>query len=378
MTDRARQAMHPDNPGAPEAEPSALHDDDDARWAAVLARDARAEGRFWLGVLTTGVYCRPGCKARTPNRRNVRFFASRQAAELAGLRPCKRCRPDLPPQAERDAALVALLCRSIDRAETPPSLDQLARQAGLSASSVARVFKAVLGVTPYRYIEETRARRVADALAGGARVVDAVYEGGYSAPSRFYEAGAPRLGMTPAAARRGGHGETIRFGQGTTPFGQVVVAATEKGVCALEFAPAGVDAADMLRHRFAHARLEPAEPGSDFLAWIEAALEVVREPGAARHVPLDLRGTAFQARVWDALLAIEAGQTASYAEIAARIGAPKAHRAVAQACATNKVPVLTPCHRVTGSHGRLGGYAYGAALKRKLLAAEGVDTSKLA
>ena len=300
----------------------------DPRWAAVQARDAAADGHFVYSVKTTGVYCRPSCGARPARPENVAFHATPAEAEGAGFRPCRRCRPEAPPLAQRQAALVAELCRAIASADGPPSLEALAERAGLSVSHLHRTFKAVTGLTPRAWAAAHRAQRLRTALdAPGARVTDAIYDAGYGAASRFYEEADEVLGMTPTAWRAGGADTDIRFAIGQCSLGAILVA---------------------------------------------QVVGLVEAPGQGADLPLDVRGTAFQQRVWQALRAIPPGTTASYAEIAERIGAPAATRAVAQACGANPLAVAIPCHRVVRRDGDLSGYAWGVARKRELLRREKV------
>ncbi len=350
------------------AEPAPAYATDEARWEAVRRRDPAADGAFFYAVATTGVYCRPSCAARRARRDNVSFYASAAAAERAGFRACKRCRADGPSRAERRAAAVAAACRLIEEAEEMPGLDALARAAGMSRYHFHRLFKAATGVTPRAYADAHRARRVREELWRSGTVAEAIYGAGFNSSGRFYAAAADLLGMTPTAFRAGGAGETIRFAVGHCSLGAILVAATGRGVCAIQL---GDDAADLeraLRERFHRARLVAGDAAfKDLVARVVAFVEA---PGQGLDLPLDIRGTAFQRRVWQALRAIPAGATASYAEIAARIGRPKAVRAVAQACAANELAVAVPCHRVVRADGGLSGYRWGTARKRALLARE--------
>ena len=341
---------------------------DDARWTAVRARDARADGTFYFSVKTTGVYCRPSCAARPAKRENVAFHATPAAAERAGFRACKRCKPDQPPLAERRAAQVAALCRLIETREEIPSLEELASHAGMSAFHVHRVFKAVTGVTPKAYAAAHRAGRVRGELRTRASVTEAIYGAGYSSSARFYETSNARLGMTPSKFRAGGSDLEIRFAIGECTLGAILVAATERGVCAILLGDDPEALAHDLEQRFPHARLIGADPA--FEQRVAQVVGLVEQPRLAGTLPLDIRGTAFQQRVWKALSQIPAGETASYREIAERIGAPRAMRAVAQACAANPVAVAIPCHRVVRTNGDLSGYRWGVERKRALLERE--------
>jgi AraC family transcriptional regulator of adaptative response/methylated-DNA-[protein]-cysteine methyltransferase len=343
--------------------------DQDPRWAAVAARDKAADGAFFYSVRTTGVYCRPSCAARRANPKNVAFHASPAAAEAAGFRPCKRCRPNEAPREVREAAMIAVTCRLIEVAETPPSLDELARAAGLSPYHFHRVFKAVTGVTPKAYAAAHRANRLREALPGAGTVTEAIYDAGFNASSRFYEASDRMLGMTPRAWRAGGAGAEIRFAIGQCSLGAILTAQSEKGVCAILL---GDDPDALLRDlqdRFPTARLIGGD--ADYEQWMAKVVGLIEAPALGLDLPLDVRGTAFQQRVWRALQAIPVGATASYLDIARQIGAPKAVRAVAQACAANSLAVAIPCHRVVRQDGGLSGYRWGVERKRALLQREG-------
>ncbi|WP_457104232.1 bifunctional DNA-binding transcriptional regulator/O6-methylguanine-DNA methyltransferase Ada [Methylobacterium sp. P5_C11] len=334
-------------------------------WAALSARDARADGTFVYAVRTTGVYCRPSCASRAARPENVTFHRSCAEAEAAGFRPCRRCRPDEPALAERRAEMVARACRLIESAETMPSLAELARAAGLSAYHFHRVFKAATGVTPKGYAAARRAATVAARLPGAASVTEVLYEAGYGAASRFYAGGAPRLGMAPASYRTGGAGLHIRFGIGACTLGAILVAATEAGVCAILLGDAPEPLLQDLQDRFPGAEIEGGDPV--FERWMAQVIGLVEAPGSGLDLPLDIRGTAFQQQVWEALRKIPVGSTATYAEIARAIGLPTAMRAVARACGANPVAVAIPCHRVVRSDGALSGYRWGVARKRALL-----------
>ncbi len=343
---------------------------DAARREAVRRRDPAADGAFVYSVATTGVYCRPSCAARPARTENVAFHASREDAERAGFRPCKRCRPDLPPRAEREAALVAEACRAIEAAEEPVPLSALAAAAGLSAPHFHRLFRRVAGVTPKAYADARRQSRVQASLHDGAAVTAAMYDAGFNSSGRFYEAADGMLGMTPSAFRAGGEGEVIRHAVGHGTLGTVLVAATARGICAILLGDDPGALLDDLAARFPRARLRPADP--EFAAQVAQVVAFVDAPGesAAFPLPLDIRGTAFQRRVWEALRAIPPGTTLSYGEVAARIGKPAAVRAVASACRANALAVAVPCHRVVSADGSLAGYRWGVSRKRRLLARE--------
>jgi AraC family transcriptional regulator of adaptative response/methylated-DNA-[protein]-cysteine methyltransferase len=340
----------------------------DPRWAAVAKRDRAADGSFFYSVRTTGVYCRPSCGARTPKPENVAFHRTAADAERAGFRPCKRCKPGAPALAQQHTAKVAELCRFIERAEQPPTLAALAARAGLSAYHLHRVFKAVTGVTPKAYAAAHRAQRVRAALERGDTVTAAIYDAGYNAQSRFYEEADRLLGMTPTAYRAGGADTDIRFAVGSSSLGAILVARSGRGVCAILLGDDPDRLVRDLRDRFPRARLIGGD--ADFGRWVAKVVGLVEAPGTGLDLPLDVRGTAFQQRVWQALRRIPAGKTATYSQIARRIGAPKAVRAVAQACAANPLAVAIPCHRVVRNDGALAGYRWGVARKRALLERE--------
>lgn len=336
--------------------------DDDECWRAVLARDRSQDGRFVTGVLTTGIYCRPSCAARHPHRANVRFFVDGVSARGAGLRPCRRCSPDDAARDERavlGAAQAIAAC--VEAGECAPSLAELSAACGYSASHFQRLFTRHMGVSPAAYGRAVRHQRAMSALGGAGRVADAIYSAGYSGPSRFYAAEGARLGMAPSVWRDGGRGVTIRWAVVDTTLGAMLVAATSKGVCRLSFN----EDADTLRARFPHAVLE--QGGDAFAGLLAQVITAVERPASSSTIPLDVKGTAFQEAVWRELQRIPAGETRSYAQIAAAVGKPGAVRATGSANGANAVAVLIPCHRVVRSDGSLGGYAYGVEIKRELL-----------
>ncbi len=345
-----------------------LPDPDADRWAALISRDSSpACGPFLYGVTTQGVFCRPGCPSRPPLRRHARFFCDTRAAEAAGYRPCKRCDPK-GERAALHAAAIAAACAMIEASETIPSLAALANRAGYARHHFLRLFREATGVTPRSYAENVRARRLQAALAAGARVADAVASAGFSSESEVYAKPRRLLGMTPGAARRGGAGETIRIADAMTPLGPLLIGATEAGICFLGFAESPAALEGDLRHRFPHAKIAPAPTA--LAATLRQIVDFIEEPKAALALPLDLRGTAFQQRVWEALQRIPCGETTTYAALAAAIGAPRAVRAAARACAANPVSLAVPCHRVLGKDGDLTGYRWGVPRKRILLAKE--------
>ncbi|MBV7454908.1 bifunctional DNA-binding transcriptional regulator/O6-methylguanine-DNA methyltransferase Ada [Acidovorax sp. sif1233] len=338
----------------------------DPRWAAVVARSAAADGSFWYSVQTTGVYCRPSCAARTPRPENVRFHASCDEAEAAGFRPCQRCKPRQPSALAHHAELVTQACRIIE-AEEATTLDALAARVGLSSSHLHRVFKQATGLTPKAYAAARREQRVRSALKQQptASVTDAIYGAGYQSSSRFYEKSAQVLGMTPTRYRAGGAAQRIRFAVGQCSLGAILVAHSGQGLCAILLGDDPEALVHDLQDRFAQAQLVGGD--AQFESLVAQVVGFVESPGLGLDLPLDVRGTAFQQRVWQALRAIPPGQTASYADIARRIGAPTATRAVAQACGANTLAVAIPCHRVVRSDGALSGYRWGVERKRALL-----------
>ncbi len=337
---------------------------EDSRWDLVCRRQA---AEFLYAVTTMGIYCRPGCPSPRPKREHVRFFPTPAQAEAEGFRACRRC----DPKGERAAlgrAVVEAACAQIEEAETIPSLEALAQRAGYSRFHFLRMFRDHTGLTPRSYAEGVRARRLQAALATGERVADAVAGSGFGSESRVYEDPAKLLGMTPGAARRGGAGETIRTALADSPFGRLLVGATERGVCYIGFAEPDDALLGDLRARFPRADLVTDDAG--LANAVRAVVDFMEEPRAGIALPVDLRGTAFQVRVWRALQAVPPGQTRSYSGIATAIGAPRAVRAVARACASNKVSLAVPCHRIVGSDGALTGYRWGLARKRTLLERE--------
>ena len=338
---------------------------DDPRWQSVLARDAAADGRFVYAVRTTGVYCRPSCPSRRAKPQNIRFYADGEAARAGGFRPCLRCNPDGTSSADANAALIASACRMIEAAHEAPSLDTLAERIGMSRFWFHRQFRAITGLTPKQYAAAHRSQKLRQGLASETSVTGAIYEAGYSSGSRFYEQAGARLGMTPSRFRKGGADEVIRFALGQCSLGAILVAQSGRGICAITL---GDDPEALLRDlqdRFPHAELIGADAG--FEAQVAQVVGFVEAPQIGLDLPLDIRGTAFQERVWQALREVPAGQTQSYAMIAQRIGSPRAVRAVAQACAANRIAVAIPCHRVIREDGALSGYRWGISRKRALL-----------
>jgi AraC family transcriptional regulator of adaptative response/methylated-DNA-[protein]-cysteine methyltransferase len=351
---------------------------DQKRWQAVVSRDAGQNGKFWYGVITTGVYCRPSCAARRAKPQNVRFFDSIEAAKQSGLRACKRCRPD---EAAAGGSLETLLrlCRFIEtHAQQAHTLTILAARSGLSQFQVHRLFKAFLQLTPKEYIEQVRLRAFKRSLRSSANVTDAIYEAGFESSSAVYGRMDAHLGMTPRDYRAGGAGVSLSFAFGRTHLGLVLIGASDRGVCYVQFGESERQLLEQLHEEYPRASVSPssATAGAEFSAWMKALNARIEGARAAKALPLDVQGTAFQKRVWDFLQSIPRGSVASYQEVAEAIGSPRAHRAVANACANNKIGVLVPCHRVIRGDGSLGGYRWGLARKRALLDAERKPSAK--
>ena len=334
---------------------------DEEAWAAFERRDRSWDGRVIGAVKTTGIYCKPSCPARRPKREHVEFFLDAASARDAGYRACMRCRPD---DIGRDREAVARAVRLIEQSEEVPNLTDLAAQVGYAPHHFQRIFTRDVGVSPAAYARALRVNRAKAALGENGSVTDAIYEAGYSGPSRFYADAKDRLGMTPSAWRDGGRGETIRYVVKDSPLGPLLVAATSKGICRLTFD----EDASVLKRRFPNATVLPDD--GTISAWAEGALMAIEHPANTPDLPIDVRGTAFQEAVWKELRRIPLGETRSYADIAAAVGQPQAVRAVGTANGSNPVAVLVPCHRVIRSDGSLGGYAGGLDRKRQLLQAE--------
>jgi AraC family transcriptional regulator of adaptative response/methylated-DNA-[protein]-cysteine methyltransferase len=342
--------------------------DFDKCWAAVESRDAGADSGFFYGVRTTGVYCRPGCPSRRPLRANTMFFETIAAAEAAGLRACKRCRPTDASTASRHVAAIEKACALLRSSETMPSLAELADAAAVSRFHFHRVFKQITGATPRDYARTHRLGDFARRLDNGEKVTEAIYGAGFGSSSRAYEGAPAALGMTPAARRRRGDGETVRYVTVATPLGWALVAATARGVCLTALGDDREHLAAMVRQRFPAAAVIDEDPG--LKDWADQVVRFITAPGQAPDLPLDIRGTAFQARVWRALQKIPLGRTATYSEVARALGQPRAVRAVAQACAANNLALIVPCHRVIREDGDLAGYRWGVERKRALLERE--------
>jgi AraC family transcriptional regulator of adaptative response/methylated-DNA-[protein]-cysteine methyltransferase len=342
---------------------------DEQRYAAVKARDSGADGAFYVCVSTTGVYCRPSCPSRPALRKNLSFQPTSALAEAAGFRPCLRCKPLEPPLAERHAAVVAKACRLIDAAQDEPNLDQLAEACAMSRFHFHRIFKAQTGITPKAYWAAQRASRLQQQLAQAGSVTEAIYAAGYNSSGRFYAGADAVLGMTPKKFRAGGAGTLIHFAIGACSLGAILVAATDKGICAILMGDDPDLLARDLQDRFPQAELRGAD--ADFELVVAKVVGLVEAPEIGLDLPLDVRGTAFQQRVWQALREIPAGVTVSYAELARRIGLPSGARAIAGACAANPVAVAIPCHRVVRNDGSISGYRWGVERKHALLLREG-------
>lgn len=341
---------------------------DEARWQGVLVRDKDADGHFYYAISTTGIYCYPSCPSRLALRSNTHFFGSSAEAELAGFRPCKRCRSDQATPSSRDATIIAQACRFIENADEIPSLETLAQSQNLSSYHFHRLFKSITGVTPRAYAIAHRAHKIRNELAQGISVTDAIYHAGFNSNGRFYATSTELLGMTPTNFKNGGNTETIHYSIGACAFGSILVARSDKGICAIlihdDDQPLLVD----LQKRFPKATLIKDE--SDFKHWLTQVVNFIEVPNKGLELPLDIRGTIFQQRVWQLLQKIPLGTTASYTDIATKLGDPKAVRAVARACAANPVALLVPCHRVVRSDGGISGYRWGIENKRTLIARE--------
>jgi AraC family transcriptional regulator of adaptative response/methylated-DNA-[protein]-cysteine methyltransferase len=349
---------------------------DDSRWRRIVARDKSADGQFWYSVSTTGVYCRPSCPSRTANPENIEIHDTLESARRTGFRPCRRCNPDRPSIEAENAALVAKACRMIEDSEEEPALGDLARAVGRSATYFHRVFKAVTGLTPKNYAVAHRSMKVRQELVSGNSVTEAIYGAGFNSSGRFYEKSTDMLGMTPSQYRNGGTNEEIRFAVGQTSLGAILVASSKKGIAAILLGDDPDALVRDLQDRFPKACLIGAD--GDYEAMVARVVGFVEAPGLGLDLPLDVRGTAFQQRVWQALQEIPPGETVPYAEIARRIGSPKSVRAVAGACAANGLAVAIPCHRVVRNDGSLSGYAWGVDRKRALLFREAKPVVRVA
>jgi AraC family transcriptional regulator, regulatory protein of adaptative response / methylated-DNA-[protein]-cysteine methyltransferase len=335
------------------------------QWEGVLRKDASLDGQYLFAVKTTGIYCRPSCPSRTPKRSNVSFFATNEEARSAGFRACLRCAPDGLSKREQQTQAILQACRIIDESEEKISLASLAAQVSLSTHHFHRVFKDVTGVTPQDYFRARQIAEIGQSLKSTNSVTEAIYEAGFSSSGRFYESSNAMLGMTPKAYKSGGAGEAIRVSIRTCSLGLVLIAATQRGICTIEFGNDEAALTTRLSTRFPNAVLLTSDP--QFNEWLERLLSYIEAPTKAMDLPLDIRGTVFQQQVWKALQEIPVGTTASYLDVAQKIRKPKAARAVATACASNALAVVIPCHRVVRGNGELSGYRWGVERKRKLL-----------
>jgi len=341
----------------------------DQLWEAVERRDRSRDGEFYFGVLTTGVYCRPSCPGRHPLRQNVRFYRTPQEAERDGLRPCKRCHP-LETEATRSAARIPELCRYIEtHPDESPDLADLAARAGLSRFHLQRSFKAAVGLTPKQYVDACRLRKLKQSLRESRDVAGAVYDAGYGSSSRVYERADTRLGMTPNQYRKEGRGVTITYVAVESPVGLMMIGATDRGLCSIQFGDTAEELVGLLRKEYPAAVIEPmgTPHPPEFQKWMDALVDHLAGTRPRLELPLDIQATAFQMRVWNCLQSIPYGEVRSYGEVAAGIGRPSATRAVARACATNRVAIAIPCHRVIRGSGEMGGYRWGLARKRALI-----------
>jgi len=359
-------------PGRPSSAPSPARPDDRACWDAVLARDASMNGRFLFGVLTTGVYCRPSCAARRPLRKNVRFYSTAEQAERDGLRACKRCRPNDPTPAERMQALCDVIRDRADSGE-PLTLAVLAEHAGMSPGHLQRTFRSAIGVSPREFVESCRLEALKRGLRAGESVTDAIYDAGFGSSSRVYERADRRLGMTPKEYRAGGRNLAISYAVISTPVGRLLLGATDRGICFVQFGDRDTELVELLRQEYPAAALAKMKHTEhpEFRRWVEALRAHLAGGEPLPELPLAVRASAFRLKVWRYLQSIPAGTTRSYTDVARGIGRPSAVRAVASACAANPLAVVIPCHRVIRADGALGGYRWGEERKRALLAAEG-------
>lgn len=347
---------------------------DDARWEALKNRTRDADGLFYYGVKSTSVVCRAGCSSRLPLRKNVVFMDSYQEALDQGFRPCKRCRPD---QTKPDAASVSLVvgaCRIIEQAETPPPLKELAKQAGLSPSHFHRLFTKIVGLTPKQYGSTHQLQRFRTTILSGSSVTEAIYQSGFSSSSRAYEKSSSLPGLRPKDLKSGGKAITIQYGLSRCFLGWVIVGATDRGICSVEFGDSAHELPPLLKKRFPNALLKKGDEA--FNTVLREVAAFIEAPSLDIQIPLDIQGTVFQKKVWDILRQIKPGETRSYSDIAEKIGSPRAVRAVAGACASNKIAVVVPCHRVVAKDGRISGYRWGVDRKKQLLENERTRTSQ--
>jgi AraC family transcriptional regulator of adaptative response/methylated-DNA-[protein]-cysteine methyltransferase len=342
--------------------------ENDKRYQAIVSRDKKADGSFYYSVKTTGVYCRPSCAARLARPENVAFHDTTKDAREAGFRPCKRCKPDEVSLSERHKETISAVCRMIESAEEEPTLQELADSAGMSTYHFHRLFKSITGLTPKAYAQAHRAKRMRKELERGSSVTEAIFEAGFNSSSRFYEKANGVLGMTPTDFRQGGASVEIRFAVAECSLGSILVAQSDRGICAILLGDDPDELARDMQDRFPNANFKGGD--KEFEKLVAKVISFVETPGIGLDLPLDVRGTAFQQRVWQALRKVPAGKTVSYSELAERIGSPKAVRAVAGACAANKIAVAIPCHRVVRNDGDISGYRWGVERKRTLLKRE--------
>lgn len=340
-------------------------DSDNRRWHAVVNREQAADGTFYYGVKTTGVFCRPSCSSRLPNRENIEYFISWREAQSAGYRPCKRCKPTGNGKNEEIEQKIICACRSMEQSNTPLKLNDLAEEAGLSPYHFHRLFKKLVGVTPKQYSSNHRSQRFRESLKSSESITDAIYNAGYSSSSGVYTKNQDHLAMKPKEYRAGGAGIVINYGLAECMLGWVIVAATERGICAIALGDDPALLPQQVQSIFPKARLEKAGPGFTFL--LKAVVDFIKAPHSSFNIPLDIQGTAFQQQVWNILRQIKPGKTLSYTDVAERIGNPNAVRAVATACASNKLAVVIPCHRVISKSGKISGYRWGVERKKALL-----------
>jgi len=338
---------------------------EDARWHAVLNNNSSADGSFYYAVLTTGIYCRPSCTSRLPNRANVEYFTTCEEAEAAGYRACKRCKPTTKSKAVETEQKIIHSCRIIEESETSLKLDELAAQVNLSPYHFHRLFKKIVGVTPKQYASRNKSQRFQKSLKTSPSITDAIYSAGYGSSGGAYDKTQDQLAMKPKVYRKGAAGITITYGLAQCFLGWVIVAATDRGICAIEFGDDPDALPDQVQSRFPKAQLKEADRG--FKTLINEVVEFIESPGGDFKIPLDIQGSAFQQQVWNVLRRVKPGETLSYTEVAEKIGNPNAVRAVASACASNKLAVVIPCHRIISKAGKLSGYRWGTKRKKMLL-----------
>jgi len=341
---------------------------DDIRWNAVSENNSNADGAFYYAVITTGIYCRPSCKSKLPNRDNVEYFTTCGDAEVAGYRACKRCRPTATSKVGETEQKIIQSCRIIEESETSIKLDDLATKVNLSPYHFHRLFKKIVGITPKQYTSRHRSQRFQKSLKSSPSVTDAIYSAGYGSSGSAYDKNRDQLAMKPKVYRKGADGLTLTYGITQCFLGWVIIAATDRGICAIEFGDNSDILPEQVQARFPNAQLQKADIG--FKTLIKEVIDFIESPEGTFQVPLDIQGTAFQQQVWEVLRQIKSGQTMSYTDVAERIGKPNAVRAVASACASNKLAVVIPCHRVVSKTGKMGGYRWGTERKKKLLQLE--------